>query len=53
MHYYVAVNGNDENSGTKEAPFATFERARDAVREQIQKGLTEPVTVKLDRKSVV
>ena len=47
MHYYVAVNGNDENSGTKEAPFATFERARDAVREQIQKGLTEPVTVKL------
>ena len=47
MHYYVAVNGNDANPGTKDAPFATFERARDAVREEIRKGLTEPVTVTL------
>ena len=47
MHYYVAVNGNDANPGTRKAPFATFERARDAVREEIRKGLTEPVTVTL------
>ena len=45
MHYYVAANGNDGNPGTKEAPFATFEKARDAVREQIQKGLRAPITV--------
>lgn len=29
---YVATNGNDSASGTKDAPFATLERARDAVR---------------------
>src|SRR5262245_43621721 len=29
---YVAPNGNDENSGTLEQPFATLTRARDAVR---------------------
>lgn len=31
--FYVAVNGKDENPGTKEKPFASLERARDAVRE--------------------
>lgn len=31
--FYVSVNGNDENSGTKDAPFATVERAQKAVRE--------------------
>lgn len=30
--YYIAVNGNDGNSGTKESPFATLEGARDAIR---------------------
>ena len=30
--YYVAVNGSDRNPGTKEKPFATLERARDAIR---------------------
>ena len=29
---YVAVNGDDGNSGTKERPFATLEAARDAAR---------------------
>lgn len=29
---HVAVNGNDANAGTAAEPFATFERARDAVR---------------------
>ena len=29
--YHVAPNGNDENAGTTEAPFASLERARAAV----------------------
>ena len=31
--FYVAVDGDDKNPGTLEKPFATFEKARDAVRE--------------------
>ena len=34
--FYVAPGGNDENAGTKEAPFASLERARDAVRKMKQ-----------------
>lgn len=30
--FYVDINGNDNNPGTKDAPFKTLERARDAVR---------------------
>ncbi len=30
--FYVAPNGDDKNAGTKEKPFATLSRARDAVR---------------------
>lgn len=30
---YVATDGNDANSGSREAPFATMVRARDAIRE--------------------
>ncbi|MBR5826697.1 MAG: hypothetical protein IKY78_06405, partial [Clostridia bacterium] len=30
--YYVSVNGDDNNVGTCEAPFATIERARDEAR---------------------
>jgi len=30
--FYVAPNGNDGNTGTKDHPFATLERGRDAVR---------------------
>jgi len=29
---YIAPHGNDSNNGTKSAPFATLERARDAIR---------------------
>ncbi len=32
---YVALDGNDANSGAKEAPFRSIERARQAVREQV------------------
>ena len=31
--FYVAKNGNDTNPGNKDRPFATMERARDALRE--------------------
>lgn len=30
--FYVSTKGNDENSGTKDAPFLTIERAAEAVR---------------------
>lgn len=30
--YYVSVDGSDENDGSPERPFATIEKARDAVR---------------------
>ncbi|MBI4283404.1 MAG: right-handed parallel beta-helix repeat-containing protein [Chloroflexi bacterium] len=54
--FYVATNGNDTwsgklkdpNSGGTDGPFATLQRARDAVREmkaQTKDGLKEPVTV--------
>jgi len=41
--FFVATNGNDTNPGTKEKPFATLERARDAVREQPKE--KNPLTV--------
>jgi hypothetical protein len=45
---HVATIGNDTNPGTKAQPFATIERARDAVRELKKTGpLKEPVTVLL------
>ena len=47
MRYYVAVDGSDTNPGTAEAPFATLCRARDEVRKQIRRGLSDPVTVKI------
>ena len=30
--FYIALDGNDQNPGTKDAPFATLEAARDAIR---------------------
>jgi hypothetical protein len=43
---YVAPEGSDANSGTQTQPFATLERARDAIRALKQAGpLKEPVTV--------
>ena len=30
--FHVALNGKDSNAGTKRAPFASLERAREAVR---------------------
>lgn len=46
--FHMAPNGNDANPGTQAKPFATLERARDAIRELKQAGpLKEPVTVRL------
>lgn len=36
--FYVASNGDDNNSGTEDAPFKTIEKARDTVREVIASG---------------
>ena len=43
--YYVSPNGSDENDGSKNKPFATPEKAVEAVRETIAAGLNKPVTV--------
>ncbi len=33
--FYVAVDGNDGNQGTREAPFASIERARDEIEARV------------------
>lgn len=43
--FFVSMDGNDQNSGTKDNPFATLHRAQEAVRKLIEKELTRPVTV--------
>ena len=48
VEYFVAPTGNDANPGTKEQPFATLEKARDAIRALKAKGgLPGPVCVRL------
>ncbi|MEQ9616771.1 MAG: right-handed parallel beta-helix repeat-containing protein [Phycisphaerales bacterium] len=42
---FVAPDGADDGPGTFEEPFATLERARDAVRAIIADGLSQPVIV--------
>ena len=42
---FVSTNGNDENTGGKNDPFLTIDRARLAVRDLIKKGLKENVQV--------
>jgi hypothetical protein len=36
--FWVAINGSDANAGTRTQPFATLERARDAIRQLKQDG---------------
>ena len=43
--YYVAENGNDSNPGTILLPFATIEKARQAVRARIDSGMTNDISV--------
>jgi len=46
MDYYVATTGDDNHSGTRDAPFATLTRARDAIRQLKKDGRFDaPVTV--------
>jgi len=42
--FYVAPDGSDQNPGSKDKPFATLKRARNAVREA-KKTTNEPITV--------
>lgn len=45
MDLYVAPSGNDANAGTRQAPFASVAKARDAIRGTTARN--EPVTVHL------
>lgn len=46
VEFHVASNGNDDNPGTAEKPFATLEKARDSVRSTLRNGAPmEGVTV--------
>ena len=36
-HFYVAPNGNDTDPGTEAEPFATLEKARDGIRESMNR----------------
>ncbi|MHC4758474.1 MAG: right-handed parallel beta-helix repeat-containing protein [Planctomycetota bacterium] len=43
--FYVAADGDDSNSGTKDKPFATLTKARDAVREYKKEKSEGDITV--------
>ncbi|MDP3443295.1 MAG: hypothetical protein Q8T08_10610, partial [Ignavibacteria bacterium] len=45
--YFISLSGSDKNIGSIEAPFATIERARDAVREDKLKSTEYSYTVYL------
>jgi len=45
MEFYVATNGADANPGTIDKPFATLEKARNNIREIINNGLDNDITV--------
>ena len=47
--FYVATSGNDSNPGTVAAPFASIERAQQAVRERIITGLSTNIIVVIHR----
>ena len=47
VQFYVAPDGNDENDGTIEKPFATIERAKEAVAEQLARRENRNVYVNL------
>ncbi|MFO7971621.1 MAG: right-handed parallel beta-helix repeat-containing protein [Desulfobacterales bacterium] len=44
-NFYVSPLGDDANSGTKEQPFKTLERAQEAVRKAVTGGLESHITV--------
>ncbi len=44
VEFFVAVNGDDQQAGSESAPFATLQRARDAVR-QVNRGPGKEIRV--------
>lgn len=44
---WVAPTGRDDADGTQERPFGTLERARDALRERVQRGLVDDIAIRL------
>jgi len=46
--FYVSQSGKDSNPGTREAPFASLEKAKNAVRTQLQSKQRADITVYLD-----
>ena len=47
VEFYVSPTGDDNNSGTKEQPFASLIRARNAIREENKTGQKADITVVL------
>jgi hypothetical protein len=45
--FWIAPNGRDDATGTQEQPFATLARARTALQEEVKKGLTQDVALRL------
>lgn len=45
--YHVSLRGLDANPGTEDAPFRSLERAQQAVREVVKRGLAEAVRVQI------
>ncbi|MBI2841992.1 MAG: right-handed parallel beta-helix repeat-containing protein [Armatimonadetes bacterium] len=46
VYFYVSTDGSDRNLGTKNRPFATLQKARDAVRGyEGNRGIDRPITV--------
>jgi hypothetical protein len=47
LELYVAPGGRDSNPGTRRAPFATLERARDEIRTRRQRGSLPPGSIQV------
>ncbi|MDO7172516.1 right-handed parallel beta-helix repeat-containing protein [Mariniflexile sp. AS56] len=47
INVFISPSGSNINNGSKEAPFATLERARDEVRKYIKEGLKNNVSINL------
>lgn len=45
LRFYISNRGNDENNGTYDAPFASFEAAKQAVRKILKTGTDSPVEI--------
>lgn len=47
VDFFIATNGSDLFPGSKDRPFATLARARDAVREQLSSGVDRDIRVQI------